>query len=254
LAYAMTAALQMSPVTDRLTLGRLGWTRPERTRILSSMGQDVSERIPLRELGDEQLVVLCQGDDHAAFAVLVDRYKDRIHWLVRRMVGGPEDEDLTQEVFIKVYGAIPGFRGGSTFKTWIYKIAHNLCLSELRKKGRRGEHLSIDEEGDEKLHRLLPDTRNDLEEEIEKRDLSQSIRTLMERLPPHYRTALTLFYLEQAKYEEIADIMGIPLGTVKTHIHRARLRLRDLLLAEGDLAGLTGGLATDAGDIGGEPK
>jgi RNA polymerase sigma-70 factor (ECF subfamily) len=242
----------MSLGADRLSLGGLRWPRPGGVRTLSSLEQDVSERRPLKELSDEQLVVLCQGDDHAAFAVLVDRYKDRIHYMVRRMVGGPEDEDLTQEVFIKVYQAISGFRGGSSFKTWIYKIAHNLCLSELRKKGRRGEHLSIDEEGDEKIHYLLPDTRNDLEDEIEKRDLSESIRTLMERLPPQYRTVLTLFYMEQAKYEEIADIMGIPLGTVKTHIHRARLRLRDLLLDEGDLAGLTGGLATDAGDTGGE--
>jgi RNA polymerase sigma-70 factor (ECF subfamily) len=242
----------MTSGADRLSLGGLGWPRSGKARTLSSTEQEVSEKRPLRELSDEQLVVLCQGDDHAAFAALVDRYKNRIHWLVRRMVGGPEDEDLTQEVFIKVYQAIPGFRGGSSFKTWIYKIAHNLCLSELRKKGRRGEHLSIEEEGDERLHCLLPDARHGLEDEIEKRDLSQSIRTLMERLPPQYRTVLTLFYLEQAKYEEIADIMGIPLGTVKTHIHRARLRLRDLLLAEGDLAGLTGGLATDAGDRGGE--
>ncbi len=252
MAYASTAALQMTSGADRLSLGGLGWPRPERVRTLSSVEQDVTEKSPRRDLSDEQLVVLCQGDDHAAFAVLVDRYKNRIHWLVRRMVGGPDDEDLTQEVFIRVYQAIPGFRGGSAFKTWIYKIAHNLCLSELRKKGRRGEHLSIDEEGDEKLHRLLPDARMDLEDEIDKRDLSESIRTLMERLPPQYLTVLTLFYLEQAKYEEIAEIMGIPLGTVKTHIHRARLRLRDLLLAEGDVAGLTGGLVTDAGDCGGE--
>jgi RNA polymerase sigma-70 factor (ECF subfamily) len=251
LTTACTAVLQMSASTDRLSLGRLGWPRPLRAQTLSSSEQDLSERRPLRELSDEELVLRCQEDDHAAFTVLVDRYKDRIHRLVRRMVGGPDDEDLTQEVFIKVYRAIPGFRGGSTFKTWIYKIAHNLCLSELRKKGRRGEHLSIEEEGDEKIHRLLPDTRHGLEDEIEKRDLSQSIRKLMERLPPQYRTALTLFYLENAKYEEISEIMGIPLGTVKTHIRRARLRLRDLLLVEGDLAGLTGGLATDAPDNGG---
>ncbi len=248
---ACTAVLQMPVSTDRLSLGRPGWPRPLRAQTLSSSERDLSERRPLRELSDEELVLRCQEDDHAAFTVLVDRYKDRIHRLVRRMVGGADDEDLTQEVFIKVYRAIPGFRGGSTFKTWIYKIAHNLCVSELRKKGRRGEHLSIEEEGDEKIHRLLPDARHGLEDEIEKRDLSQSIRRLMERLPPQYRTALTLFYLENAKYEEISEIMGIPLGTVKTHIHRARLRLRDLLLVEGDLAGLTGGLATDAPDYGG---
>ena len=252
MASASTAVLQMSPGTDSLSLGRLGWPRLERSRILRHSEQEVRDRRPIRELSDEELVIRCQNDDHAAFTVLVDRYKDRIHWHVRRMVGGPDDEDLTQEVFIKVYRAIPGFRGGSTFRTWIHRIAHNHCLSELRRKGRRGEHLSIEEEGDEKLHCLLPDTRHGLEDEIEKRDLSQSIRTLMERLPPQYREVLTLFYLEQAKYEEIAEIMGIPLGTVKTHIHRARLRLRDLLLAEGDIAGLTGGLAEGAGDGGGE--
>lgn len=251
MATGCTAVLQMSMSPDRLSLGRLGWPRPLQVRTLSSSEQELSARRPLKELSDEELALRCQEDDHAAFTVLVDRYKDRIHRLVRRMVGGTDDEDLTQEVFIKVYRAIPGFRGGSTFKTWIYKIAHNLCLSELRKKGRRGEHLSIEEEGDEKIHHLLPDTRHGLEDEIEKRDLSQSIRTLMERLPPHYRTVLTLFYLEQAKYEEISEIMGIPLGTVKTHIHRARLRLRNLLLAERDLAGLTDGLATGAPDSGG---
>lgn len=254
MAAASTTVLQMSLGTDRLSLGWLGWPRPAGAQVLSSSEQEVSERRPLKELSDEELVIRCQNDDHAAFAVLVNRYKDRIHWLVKRMVGGPEDEDLTQEVFIKVYQAVPGFRGGSTFKTWIYKIAHNHCLSELRKKGRRGEHLSIEEEGDEKLHCLLPDARHGLEEEIEKRDLSRSIRTLMERLPPQYREVLTLFYLQQAKYEEIAEIMGLPLGTVKTHIHRARLRLRDLLLAEGDLAGLTGGLASGSGDSGGESR
>jgi RNA polymerase sigma-70 factor (ECF subfamily) len=254
LGTALSAALQMTTGTDRLSLGRLGWPRLRRAPLLSSLEQEVLENRPLVELSDEQLVLRCQNDDHDAFTVLVNRYKDRIHWLVRRMVGGPDDEDLTQEVFIKVYRALPGFRGGSSFKTWIFRIAHNHCLSDLRNKARRGEHLSIEEEGDEKIHCLLPDTRSDLEREIEKRDLSQSIRTLMERLPPQYREVLTLFYIEQARYEEIAEIMGIPLGTVKTHIHRARLRLRDLLLAEGDIAGLTGGLAEDSAGGGGEAR
>jgi RNA polymerase sigma factor (sigma-70 family) len=111
-------------------------------------------------------------------------------------------------------------------------------LSEIRKQRARGGQLSIEEEGEEKVSRLLPPSGGGLEEEIERRDLSENIKRLIKKLPENYRTVLTLFYLQQVKYEEIAEIMDIPLGTVKTYIHRARLRLRDLILAEQDVAGL----------------
>jgi len=212
----------------------------------------VDNRKPLAEHTDEELVDRCREEDHDAFAEIVKRYQHRIHWLVRRMVGSLEDEDLTQEVFLRVYRAIPGFRSGSKFSTWIYRIAHNLCLSELRKRRRRGEHMSIEEEGDEKIHRLLPESRSGLEEEIERLDLSENIQGLVEQLPSHHRTALTLFYVNQARYEEISEIMGIPLGTVKTYIHRAKLRLRELVLASPDLANLAGESAGDVVGGGGQ--
>jgi RNA polymerase sigma-70 factor (ECF subfamily) len=200
----------------------------------------VDEAKPLAELGDEELVERCQGNDQRAFTEIVERYKHKVHWLVTRMVRGPEDEDLTQEVFMRAYQAMPGFRGKSSFRTWLYRIAHNLCVTELRRRGRRGEHLSLEEEGEEKVHWLLSAPSEDLEHEIERRDVSASVRRLLGRLPVTYRTALTLFYLQQVRYEEIGEIMGVPLGTVKTYIHRGRLRLRDLVLAEPDLAGLAG--------------
>ncbi len=212
----------------------------------------MDDKRPVAERTDEELVERCREEDHEAFAEIVTRYQHRIHWLVRRMVGSLEGEDLTQEVFLRVYRAIPGFRSGSKFSTWIYKIAHNLCLSELRKRGRRGEHLSLEEEGDEKVHRLLPPSRTDLEEEIEQLDLSENIQALVEQLPARQRTALTLFYVNQARYEEIAEIMGIPLGTVKTYIHRAKLRLRELVLASTDLADLVAGPSGDAVSNGGQ--
>ncbi|MFH1312222.1 MAG: sigma-70 family RNA polymerase sigma factor [Candidatus Eisenbacteria bacterium] len=196
----------------------------------------MDETKPLAELTDEVLVERCQDNDHRAFTAIVDRYKHKVHWLVRRMVGNPEDEDLTQEVFVRAYQAMPGFQGRSSFRTWLYRIAHNLCLTELRRRSRRGEHVSLEEEGEDKVHRLLSGPCEDLEHEIERRDISRSVRTLVERLPVPYRTALTLFYLQQVRYEEIGEIMGIPLGTVKTYIHRGRLRLRELVLAESDLA------------------
>jgi RNA polymerase sigma-70 factor (ECF subfamily) len=191
---------------------------------------------PLAELTDEELVGRCQDNDHRAFTAIVDRYKHKVHWLVRRMVGNPDDEDLTQEIFVRAYQAMPGFQGRSSFRTWLYRIAHNLCFTELRRRSRRGEHVSLEEEGEEKIHWMLSRPVDDLEREIERRDISRSVRTLVEKLPVPYRTALTLFYLQQVRYEEIGEIMGVPLGTVKTYIHRGRLRLRELVLAESDLA------------------
>jgi RNA polymerase sigma-70 factor (ECF subfamily) len=96
----------------------------------------------------------------------------------------------------------------------------------------------LEEEGEEKIHWLLSESHDNLEQQIEREDLSRSVRALIERLPPQYRMVLTLFYQNRARYEEIAEIMEIPLGTVKTHLHRSRMRLRDLLLAESDLVGL----------------
>ncbi|MFH1681036.1 MAG: sigma factor-like helix-turn-helix DNA-binding protein, partial [Candidatus Eisenbacteria bacterium] len=91
--------------------------------------------------------------------------------------------------------------------------------------------LSWEEEG-EGVHRLLPGARSDLGEEIERADLAERVRELLDRLPAGHRTALTLFYLNQLKYEEIAVVMEVPLGTVKTLIHRGRMRLRGLIVAE----------------------
>ncbi len=217
-----------------------------------SREQTMDHEKPLVEQSDEELVLRCLEHDHGAFTELVDRYKHRIHRLVRRMVGSPDDEDLTQEVFLRVYRALPRFRSGSRFSTWIYKIAHNLCLSELRKRGRRGRHLSFEEEGEEKVHWLLSDTRENLEEQIERRDVSRRVQELVEQLPVRYRTVLTLFYVHQTRYEEIAEIMNLPMGTVKTHIRRARARLRNLVLAHPDLAGLVDEPAPDTVADGGQ--
>jgi RNA polymerase sigma-70 factor (ECF subfamily) len=197
------------------------------------------------ELSDDELVALCRENDHDAFTELVDRYKNGIHWLVKRMVGNPENEDLTQEVFLRAYRAIPRFRGESTFKTWIFRIARNVCLSELRKAGRRGEHVSLDDGGEEKIRDLLPESGSDAEKLLERRELSQHIRQLVGELPLQYRTVLTLFYVNRVRYEDIAEIMDIPLGTVKTHLHRARMRLRNLVLDSSKVTGIAG-VSSDA--------
>jgi RNA polymerase sigma-70 factor (ECF subfamily) len=203
-----------------------------------------------RDCSDEDLVRRCQRQDHLAFTVLVDRYKDNVNWLIRRMIGPEEVEDLTQEAFLRAYRALPRFQGRSSFRTWLYSIAHNLCVTELQRRGRGRQHMSLDGEGEEEVNRLLADGPESLEDEIERRDLARTVQALVDRLPVRYRTVLTLFYLEQARYEEIADVMRIPLGTVKTYIHRARLRLRDMVLAEPDLATALREAAGAAGEPG----
>lgn len=215
-------------------------------------GESIERRIvELRESAsersDEALAARCRAADHDAFTELVDRYKHKVHWIVLRMVGDVDAEDLTQEVFLRAYQALPGFRGDSKFSTWLYKIARNLCLSELRRRGRHGGELQYEEESEEKIRPQLQRSPESLAEQIERHDLSREVRRLIERLPEHYRVALTLFYVNQARYEEIAEIMEIPMGTVKTYVRRARLRLRELLLEEPDLAGLTGGFAEEGG-------
>lgn len=206
----------------------------------SLTGRIVERRERPADKSDDALVEQCRGRDHDAFTELVDRYKHKIHWMVVRMIGTGEAEDLTQDVFLRAYQALPAFRGESKFSTWLYKIARNVCLSELRKSGRSGEQIALDDESEERIHHLLPQAGGGLEERIERHDLSGHVRRLMDRLPLNYRTALTLFYTNEARYEEIAEIMDIPVGTVKTYIHRARLRLRDLLLEDPDLSELVG--------------
>jgi RNA polymerase sigma-70 factor (ECF subfamily) len=246
----LVACLQMPPGIDTLRLKT--WAGDSDVVYMRAHRRSGGRAPLLNELSDEELAVLCRGRDHRAFAEIVDRYKHRVHWLVIRMIGSPEAEDLTQEVFLRAYEAMPRLRDAGTLKTWLYKIAHNLCLNEIKRRGRRGEHLSLEEEGEETVHWLLPGTRQGLEEEIERRDLSECVRALVEGLPLPYRTVITLFYVQQARYEEISEIMGIPLGTVKTYLHRARLRLRDLVVADPELADLTGAMPRGTAGDGGE--
>jgi len=188
---------------------------------------------------DEALVEQCRSGDREAFTELVRRHMNGVHWFVRRIVGTPDSEDITQEVFLRAYEALPRFRREGRFAAWLYRIARNLCLSELRKRGRCGETVPLEEEIAASPSTL---SRDALTERIESRDLSRLVRAAMDKLPEKYRAVLTLFYLNEMRYEEIAAIMDIPIGTVKTHIHRGRLRLRNLLLEEKGLVGFFGSL------------
>jgi RNA polymerase sigma-70 factor, ECF subfamily len=176
------------------------------------------------DLDDNQLVAQWRAGSHDAFAALVDRHKDKIYWLVRRIAGVEEAEDLTQEVFLRAYQALPQFRGEASLKTWLCRIAYNLSATRLGKRRRQPEEQLLDEVE-------APPSIADLEGEVEQREFAGIVHACVDRLPEHFRTALTLYYLNEIRYEEIAEITGLPLGTVKAHIHRGRLRLKELVLA-----------------------
>jgi len=175
---------------------------------------------------DLELVASCQNGRMECFAELVERYQTRIYNLAYRMVLNREEaEDITQEAFLNVYRALDSFKG-DRFSPWIYKIASNLCLDHLRR--RRPPTVSIDApvgpEGD--MTREIADKTNQPEDEAMAADLGLDVQRAIGRLPEKYRTVAVLRHIEDLTYEEIAEILSLPLGTVKTRLFRAREMLR----------------------------
>jgi len=178
------------------------------------------------------LVSSAQAGDLQAFNQIVLLYQDRIFSLAMRILGDEASaEDITQNTFLTVYLKLRGFRNGS-FHSWLYRIATNACIDELRRH-KRYPTLSLEypEDGEEKLfpsndfpdHGILP------EAEVERRELKQVIQQALNRLDEDQRVVVVLVDLLDCDYPEAAQILGIPLGTVKSRLARARLRLRHLL-------------------------
>lgn len=173
---------------------------------------------------DQYLVERVQDGDKQAFDILVKKYQHRIVVLVSRFLKDSADvQDVTQEAFIKAYRALPNFRGESAFYTWLYRIAVNTAKNHLVSLGRRPPSVDLDVndaeqfEGSLALKEQATPERLLLKDEIQ-RVVSETIEGLSEDL----RTAITLRELEGMSYEEIAEVMGCPVGTVRSRIFRAR--------------------------------
>jgi RNA polymerase sigma-70 factor (ECF subfamily) len=158
-----------------------------------------------------------------AFAILLPRYRDKVFRLTFSMLRDRAmAEDTTQDVFLRIWRALPGFAGQSQLSTWIYAIAKNGSLSELRK---RRPTVSIDQNADEDSYNpavaaLAAPEADD--------SATVSVGQLLDQLPERYRQAVVLFYMEDKSYEQTAASLGLPLGTVKALLHRARKRLIEL--------------------------
>ena len=173
---------------------------------------------------DQQLIERIQRGDKNAFNLLVKKYQHKVVSLVSRYVNNPGDiPDVAQEAFIKAYRAIPDFRGESAFYTWLYRIAVNTAKNYLTAQGRRPPDLDVDcsdaelQEGAEAMHELANPENLILSDEIQR-----MVVATLESLPEDLRTAITLREIEGLSYEEIAEIMGCPVGTVRSRIFRAR--------------------------------
>ena len=183
---------------------------------------------------DAALIARCQKADVAAFNEIVGRYKGKIYSYVYRMTGNAEDaEDLTQEVFVKMYTSIHGFRAEASLSTWLFRIAGNLCVDSFRRKKVRPNALSLDapiNEGDsEGAGREIPDGALAPETLLGRKELSAHIQAAIAKLPPKLRSAIVLHDVEGLAYEEIAEVEKVPLGTVKSRIFNGRVALRETL-------------------------
>ncbi len=173
---------------------------------------------------DQALVERVQQGDKAAFDLLVRKYQQKVLNVIMRYVRDPDEaQDVAQEAFIKAYRALPRFRGDSAFYTWLYRIAINTAKNMLVSRGRRPPGSDVEVEVAEQLDSgtRLKD-RSTPESYIHEEEVMRAVKEAMDALPEDLRTAIMLRELEGMRYEEIAEAMSCPIGTVRSRIFRAR--------------------------------
>ena len=182
---------------------------------------------------DSRLIAECLTGNQSAFGGLIRRYQDRLYNVVLRLVGGNPDDalDIVQETFLSAYQNLESFKGNAEFFTWLYRIAFNTAVSWQRK---RRVVYSLEPLSNGELI-AEPFDRSELNQPgdaLERAEEEERLYQALNRLSPEYRIVLILKDIEDQKYEEIAQTLQIPVGTVRSRLHRARLELRALLDAD----------------------
>lgn len=184
-------------------------------------------------VSDRELVAIAVEGFDGSFEELVRRYQRPISAYVYRMVGNYESAlDLTQEIFIKVYNSLHRYRAEFKFSTWIYKIAHNAAVDHLRRTATREQPLVVGPEGDS-FDLPLESARLSPEQESEQKERRGEIEAVVRALPANYRELIILRHSQDLSYEEIVEVTGLPLGTVKNRLFRAREMMRQQFVDKG---------------------
>jgi len=195
--------------------------------------------VPAVSLRERMLIRRLQERDERAFEEVVRLYQNKVFNLVYRMIGNQEEaEDLAQEVFVTVFKSVDSFRGEAKFSTWLYRIAANHCKNRMKYLGRRSYKQTgeLDEAAEREAQNAQPSSIRPQvdgpDAVLEGLELERTVQRAMQALDPEHREVIVLRDIEDLSYEEIAEITGVELGTVKSRLHRARLQLKELM-AEG---------------------
>ena len=183
---------------------------------------------------EQTWIAAVREGDQGAFEELVRLYEKRVLALTQRMCKNPEDAaEAAQEAFFAAWRGLKNFRGDSSFSTWIYRLASNACVDLLRREGKQQAAVSLD---DGELNLDVPSAAASPQEEAERRELREQIEEGLRALPPEYRAALVLREIQQLRYDEIGEALGVDIGTVKSRINRGRKKLRIFLLERGNFS------------------
>lgn len=190
--------------------------------------------------GDEDAALIrrARAGEDAALETLVRRHYASVYNLAYRLCNNRDDaEDIVSEAFVRVHNALPSFRGDAHFTTWLYRIVKNVFLDE-RKKQRIRSHSSLEEMvelEDSTVSRQVEDPNPGPEWAVERREQADLIREAVMALPKNQRLMIALYHFQHRSYEEIAEVMGLPIGTVKSRLNRARLALKNKLYPSREL-------------------
>ncbi|MHB9037484.1 MAG: RNA polymerase sigma factor [Armatimonadota bacterium] len=189
---------------------------------------------------EQALIQRCKDGDICAFDELVTRFQKRVYNFAYGIAGNYDDaNDVAQEAFVRVFNSIGTFRGDANFTTWIYRIVTNVYLDE-RKKAKSHRQTSLDEYIDldeNSVSRQIVDESPLPDDIAESKERNQAVRAAINALPDYQRVIMTLYHLHDRSYEEIADILHLPIGTVKSRLNRARQALKEILELQPELFG-----------------
>jgi RNA polymerase sigma-70 factor (ECF subfamily) len=187
---------------------------------------------------DEMLVQRAKQGDRTAINALVQKHEERAYKFAYRLTRDPEEAaDVVAEAFVRVFKALPNFRGQSTFTTWLYRVLTN-CFLDLKKKDKGKHNVSLDvalQTDESEVHRQIEDPAGTPQDDLERDERERRLGRAVRRLPEYQRALVVMYHAEGMSYDEIAAALDLPVGTVKSRLNRARLTLRELLLKDSEL-------------------